>query len=425
MRLLSFACLILALSAATAVAGSFDDSGAGGGAPPIAPPALGAALGGSDSQPSGTAATGSAAPRAREAVASASAIANTLYFTPQDENTNTTLLFLYNTTASPDTALLDTYYLNGSVTISTAIGVPANGLVRICTDNVSTVSSSFTGATLVNFTTFSAYARLRLPAGLRASAYVAWDTTGIFDPLQSVEVMPLRMRRPATTASTVYFTPQDENTSTTLLNFFNTSNVDTSVVLQTFSLTGAATVNTTIPLPAHHLVRVCADPVSPISASFSGATLVNFTTFSAYGKLTVPAGVLYDGYVAWNTSGQFDPLVMTQTMALEFSSDGECPAVTPTSPNVPPGVLRTWPNPSTRGSKISFVLPEATDAELTVYDATGRIVKRIARGRLSAGPHDYTWDGYTQDGQLARAGVYFVQLDTPNRKFDGRLVTVP
>ena len=231
------------------------------------------------------------------------------------------------------------------------------------------------------------------------------------------------MRRPATTASTVYFTPQDENTSTTLLNFFNTSNVDTSVVLQTFSLTGAATVNTTIPCRPT-ISCACADPVSTISRVLLRRDARQLHHLQRVRKADRPCGVLYDGYVAWNTSGQFDPLVMTQTMALGSRATA---SVLPSRRlrRTCPGVLRIGPNPSTRGSKISFVLPEATDAELTVYDATGRIVKRIARGRLSAGPHDYTWDGYTQDGQLARAGVCFVQLDTPNRKFDGRLVTVP
>ena len=48
---------------------------------------------------------------------------------------------------------------------------------------------------------------------------------------------------------------------------------------------------------------------------------MNFTTFSAYAKMTVPAGVKADGYVAWDTVGFYDPLSNTLTLPLRFSTD--------------------------------------------------------------------------------------------------------
>jgi hypothetical protein len=48
---------------------------------------------------------------------------------------------------------------------------------------------------------------------------------------------------------------------------------------------------------------------------------VNFTTFSAYAKMTLPAGVKADGYVAWDLTGTYDPLTSTQTLPLRFSTD--------------------------------------------------------------------------------------------------------
>ncbi len=121
----------------------------------------------------------------------------------------------------------------------------------------------------------------------------------------------------------VFFTPQDENTSATVLFLVNTSAVDVVVPIQTFYTNGSLTINTTVPVPAHGLVRICSDTVSTVSASWASTVLINFTTFSAYGKIGLPPGVLVEGYVVWNTSGTYDPLTSLQTLPLRFmTSDG-------------------------------------------------------------------------------------------------------
>ena len=125
--------------------------------------------------------------------ASAAPIKGTpVYFTPQDENTSTTVLFLYNTNSVDKTVALQSFYLDGSKTIDTTILVPANGLVRICSDSVSTVSASWQNFILVNFTTFSAYAKLILPKGVKVEGYIAYDPSGVYDPLASTPMLPLR-----------------------------------------------------------------------------------------------------------------------------------------------------------------------------------------------------------------------------------------
>lgn len=122
-----------------------------------------------------------------------------VYFTPQDENTSTTVLFLYNTNDEDQTVGLQTFYLDGSTTIDTTILVPAHGLVRICGDSVSSVSASWQDVILVNFTTFSTYAKLILPKGVKAEGYVAYDSSGVFDPLTEVQMLPLRFSVKQTT----------------------------------------------------------------------------------------------------------------------------------------------------------------------------------------------------------------------------------
>jgi hypothetical protein len=49
--------------------------------------------------------------------------------------------------------------------------------------------------------------------------------------------------------------------------------------------------------------------------------LVNFTTYSTYAKLTLPAGVKAEGYVVWNDSSVYDPLQVANTLELGFIPD--------------------------------------------------------------------------------------------------------
>lgn len=116
----------------------------------------------------------------------------------------------------------------------------------------------------------------------------------------------------------VFFTPQDENTSVTVMFFTNTTNANRTVRITTYRLDGSVFIDTTINVPARGLVRIAADPVSTISASWQDTILVNFTTFSAYGRLVLPRGVFAEGYVAWNGGATYDPLDVVPTLPLRF-----------------------------------------------------------------------------------------------------------
>lgn len=151
---------------------------------------------GDDSNPSGPAEVAIPAQyqpqSSAEATTAASNGTTSVYFTPQDENTSTTVLFLYNTSNTAANVNLRAFRLDGSEYISTAIAVPAGGLVRIAGDDVETTSASWQDVAVVNFTTFSAYAKMELPAGVKAEGYVVWNGGNTYDPLQSVPTLPLR-----------------------------------------------------------------------------------------------------------------------------------------------------------------------------------------------------------------------------------------
>ena len=121
--------------------------------------------------------------------------------------------------------------------------------------------------------------------------------------------------------STVYFTPMDEDTSTTVLFLYNTNAVTETVGLRTFNLSGGLNINTSVSIPPGDLVRICGDTVSTISATWQNVVFVNFTTSSTYAAMTVPDGVKAEAYVVWNNASTYDPLQIAPTLPIRFSTD--------------------------------------------------------------------------------------------------------
>ena len=59
---------------------------------------------------------------------------------------------------------------------------------------------------------------------------------------------------------------------------------------------------------------------------------------------------------------------------------------------------------------------------MTVYDAQGRVAARIAERAFAAGEHRIVWDGTDLEGRNLRSGLYFLELWTPERRLQRRLV---
>jgi hypothetical protein len=88
------------------------------------------------------------------------------------------------------------------------------------------------------------------------------------------------------------------------------------------------------------------------------------------------------------------------------------PIAPPTEPAAPAGLalLPNAPNPFAHSTSIRFEVPREADAELGVYDVTGRLVRSLAHDRFPGGAHVVTWDGTDAGGRQVRGGVYFSRL---------------
>jgi hypothetical protein len=80
------------------------------------------------------------------------------------------------------------------------------------------------------------------------------------------------------------------------------------------------------------------------------------------------------------------------------------------------------PNPFNPKTRIDFVLPESGEAELAVFDVSGRQVARLEHGTMEAGEHSAEWNGSSDDGSPLASGVYFVRLITASGSHEVKAV---
>jgi hypothetical protein len=100
---------------------------------------------------------------------------------------------------------------------------------------------------------------------------------------------------------------------------------------------------------------------------------------------------------------------------LAAGSDPGDPASTPETVGVPPTPAFAFqgvrPNPFRASTEIHFTLSRPGAVDCAVYDVLGREVASLAQARrFEAGPQRLTWNGRTDRGGDAAAGVYFVRV---------------
>jgi subtilisin family serine protease len=90
-------------------------------------------------------------------------------------------------------------------------------------------------------------------------------------------------------------------------------------------------------------------------------------------------------------------------------------------------LLPNYPNPFNPETWIPFELSEASVATVSIFDATGELVRRFDLGALEAGTYrtrtkSLYWDGRNATGEPVATGVYFVELRTPSSRSTRRLI---
>lgn len=97
--------------------------------------------------------------------------------------------------------------------------------------------------------------------------------------------------------------------------------------------------------------------------------------------------------------------------ALRATGAGGVAAVVPPRKGADFAVRAPHPNPTHAGATISLDLPTTQRVSVSIYDVSGHLVRTLAAEReFPAGSQNLAWDGTTNAGIAARAGVYLIRV---------------
>jgi parallel beta-helix repeat protein len=72
---------------------------------------------------------------------------------------------------------------------------------------------------------------------------------------------------------------------------------------------------------------------------------------------------------------------------------------------------QNMPNPFNPKTSIHFDLPFSSSVNLSVYNASGQLVRDLIVGEMAAGGHEVTWDARDDGGRMVASGVYLYRMN--------------
>lgn len=89
------------------------------------------------------------------------------------------------------------------------------------------------------------------------------------------------------------------------------------------------------------------------------------------------------------------------------------------------GLGQNHPNPFSRSTQIRMGIPSRSPVRLEVFDLFGRRVRLLADRAFEPGYYSLDWDGRTDGGVRAAAGVYMYRLSAAGRQMAKRVILLP
>lgn len=85
-------------------------------------------------------------------------------------------------------------------------------------------------------------------------------------------------------------------------------------------------------------------------------------------------------------------------------------------------LYRPTPNPFATNMRFAYAIPVRGPVDIGVFDLAGRRVRSLAQGVQTAGQYQAVWDGFTDDGQRVRQGMYYLRAAVGSDRHVARLV---
>ncbi len=136
-------------------------------------------------------------------------------------------------------------------------------------------------------------------------------------------------------------------------------------------------------------------------------------TFALGTRFTVDAGPVAVQAADFDGDGVLD-LAVASSVADNVTVWRNTRAENPPDTVPPAGrdLEQNVPNPFNPATEISFTIEKTGQVTLVIFNSSGKIVRTLVSGVLSAGKHVVAWDGTNDDGNRVPSGTYFYRLTT-------------
>jgi hypothetical protein len=165
-----------------------------------------------------------------------------------------------------------------------------------------------------------------------------------------------------------------------------------------------------------------------VFAALSEGTVVGFGLSDGTGAFVVeglPAGVLTltfdrDGYVSAQRSLSTSSIDRTLQIG-DLRMNAAVTVVNPPAGTAPEEYLlhQNYPNPFNPSTTITFDMPAAGIAGVTVFNMLGQEIVTLVDGAVPAGRNQTVWNGIDRKGNPVAGGIYFVKFSVPGQDGSG------
>ena len=87
--------------------------------------------------------------------------------------------------------------------------------------------------------------------------------------------------------------------------------------------------------------------------------------------------------------------------------------------------IKAYPNPFNSSVQIEIIMKGGNEVDVSIYDLTGRLVKRLYSSNRSSGDYlNLTWDGVDEEGFSVSSGIYFVSVKGKQTSLTKKIVMI-
>lgn len=83
-----------------------------------------------------------------------------------------------------------------------------------------------------------------------------------------------------------------------------------------------------------------------------------------------------------------------------------------------------YPNPFSNSTTIEFELEGATDADISIYDSRGNVVRNLRCTGCTQGTNKVVWDAKNNQGEMLQSGTYFFEIRTGQKVYSKKMILV-